>query len=277
MPISFDLGLGVNKPRILAEEGGGGSGSSNGDTGEVEIAGTDGRYRIRVYGDEGILLLEGLDGQFFLSFDGDSGALPITGTDGTAISGQEGDTGVLALAGTDGRYRIRPYGDVGALSLIGTDGSVQVSYSGDTGTLARNGTDGTSIIGGFGDAGSLTLVATDGTWEDDYIMIYDPVTVTVNASATTSSAFSIPGKIAWIEVPTTTNARTVTLQVTYDGGTNWISSGVTWTTSTSANTVVNSETLAKVAGATGPTLNNFRLSYDSSLTGNTSHTVRSRT
>lgn len=120
------------------------------------------------------------------------------------------------------------------------------------------------------------------TWEAIVIkpmenMIYPPVTVTITAGATTSTAFAIPGKIITIDAPITAAAKTVTLEVLGADGNNWISSGITWQTSTSLNTLVNSEALTKISGMTAPNSDRFRLSIDSSLGTDCTHFVRSRT
>ena len=271
----FTLGLGVDRPPGIAEEGGD-SGIRIGDSANLIVFGTDGRFFANYRGDSASLPIAGTDSTYRTRITGDNANLPITGTDGS-IGGQSGDTGTLVITGTDGSYRVRITGDTVNLALTGTDGRYRTGISGDTANLPITGTNGRTGVRIRGDTANISITGTDGDWEDDFVAVYDPVSVTVNASATTSSAFSIPGKICWITAPVTTSARTVTLQHTPDSGTTWNSTGITWTTSTSAQTEVNSETLSKIAGATGPSLNNFRLSYDSSLTGSTSHTVRSRT
>ena len=271
----FTLGLGVDRPPGIAEEGGD-SGIRIGDSANLLLVGTDGSFIATYRGDTANLPIAGTDGTYKTRISGDAANLSVTGTNGS-IGGQFGDAANLPIAGTDGTYRVKIAGDTANLPIAGTNGSYRTRVGGDTANLSISGTDGRSIVRVGGDTANLSISGTDGDWEDDFVAVYDPITVTVNASATTSSAFSIPGKIVWIEAPTTTSARDITLEITYDGGTNWISTDITWTTSTSANTVVNSESLAKIAGATGPGLNNFRLSYNSSLSGNTSHTVRSRT
>lgn len=91
-------------------------------------------------------------------------------------------------------------------------------------------------------------------------------TTTVEFTAlTTSAAFAIANRLALIVIPVISSAPTLTLQVSLDGGTTWVSTSVAVTASASSATAIEADSLAKVSGAFGLT-NAFRFSSSSSIT-----------
>jgi hypothetical protein len=87
-------------------------------------------------------------------------------------------------------------------------------------------------------------------------------------SSTTSSTFTIANRLAIIVCPIVTGAPTLTLQVTLDSGTTWVSTSVALTSSATVATVIEADLLAKLSGAFGLT-NAFRFSSSASITSAT--------
>lgn len=243
------------------------------DAGVIALVGRDATAQAAYLADFGSIALSGADAKSRIGGKADFGTITLSGFNGSAGGT---DYGVIALTGLDAKSKIGGKADFGAIALSGLDGRTKVGIASDSGAIALTGYDARAMVAIGADGGAIVTTGVDAEYEEDYVATYS-TNVTVNASSTTSSAFAIAGKIAWIDAPITANARTVTLQTLGADGSSWISTGISWTTSTSVNTAVNSETLAKIAGKCTPDANNFRLSYDSSLTGNTTHIVRSRT
>jgi hypothetical protein len=93
-------------------------------------------------------------------------------------------------------------------------------------------------------------------------------TTTTFTSSTTSSPFTIANRLAIIVCPIVTGAPTLTLQVTLDSGTTWVSTSVALTSSATVATVIEADLLAKLSGAFGLT-NAFRFSSSASITSAT--------
>lgn len=94
-----------------------------------------------------------------------------------------------------------------------------------------------------------------------------PKVVTVSiSSGTTSTAFSLPGKINFAHLSSTPGGvRTAKIQFTPDSGTTWVDTGISISTATGTPVVLDSNTLAAIAGLTGQK-NNLRLSLSVSDT-----------
>lgn len=229
------------------------------DFGIVELVGGDAKSRIDIKADRGPIGLSGADATVYsgISINADEGFISLNGDDAGFRTSIVSDSGFIEASGIDAVASIRAMADFGNINLVSEDSLVKISVIADCGEI-------------------LVIGADSEEWEEDYVANYVE-NVAITSGSQTSSAFSIAGKIIWIDVPITAIAKTCTLQSLAADGTTWISTGIAWTTSTSLNTIVNSETLAKVAGKTGIGLNNFRLSYDSSLAATTTHIIRSRT
>lgn len=243
------------------------------DTGIIIVAGNNATYPITYLADSGAIALAGSDATSKVKVFSDSGLINISGFD-VALTGA--DNGLINLSGSDATSKVGIGSDTATINLSGNDTTAKIGINSDTGTINLISYDATVKVSILADYGGINLSGNDAEWEEDFVANYVE-NVTINANAQNSSAFSIAGKIVWVDVPITTSARICTLQTLAADGSSWISTGISWTTSNTVNTSVNSETLAKISGKTGPSLNNFRLSYDSSLTGSTTHIITSRT
>lgn len=244
------------------------------DTGAITISGRDGSYPITYLADNGAIALIGRDATFKVSLLADNGLIQVSGFDAN-VSGA--DAGFIVTTGRDATAKVGIRADAGIVGVLGADATTKVGIRADGGSVILTGQDARTKVSVTADFGGITVSGNDTEWEEDFVAVYSPVNVLISANSQNSSAFSIPGKIIWIDVPVTVQNRTCTLQTLAADGNTWISTGISWNTSSSVNGLVNSETLAKISGKTGEGLNNFRLSYDSSLTGNSTHIVRSRT
>lgn len=244
------------------------------DCGVINVSGIDASYPITYLADNGAIALSSFDSTAKIAGTSDTGIINISGFD-VSISGA--DTGIINVSGYDATSKLGIGSDAGLINVSGNNATAKVGINSDTSSINLNAYDATVKVSITADCGTINVNGYDSEWEEDFVAVYDPVSVTINANTTNSSAFSIPGKIAWIDSPITVQSRTATLQTLAADGSSWISTGITWTTSTSVNVAVNSETLAKISGKTGAGLNNFRIVYDLSITNSSTHIVRSRT
>lgn len=243
------------------------------DNGAINVTGNNATYPITYLADNGAIALTGNNGTTKISVISDNGLINVSAFD-AVLTGA--DNGLINLSGNDATAKIGITSDTALINLVGNDATAKIGIASDNQSINLTGYDATVKVSISADYGGINLSGQDAEWEEDFVANYVE-NVTINANTQNSSAFSIAGKIAWVDVPVTTSARTCTLQTLAADGSTWISTGISWTTSNTVNTLVNSETLAKIAGKTGPSLNNFRLQYDSSLTGSTTHIIRSRT
>ena len=243
------------------------------DTGTILLSGNNATYPITYLADAGIIALTGQNSTAKIGVVSDNGLINISGFD-VSVSGA--DNGLVNITGNGATYKVGIRADTGTINTSGNNATAKIGITSDNQTINLIGYDATAKVSISADYGGINLSGDDAEWEEDFVANYVE-NITINANTQNSSAFSIAGKIAWVDVPITTSARTCTLQTLAADGSSWISTGITWTTSNTVNTLVNSEALAKISGKTGPSLNNFRLSYDASLTGSTTHIVRSRT
>lgn len=243
------------------------------DNGAINITGNNATYPITYLADNGAIALTAFDAKAKITAFSDNGLINISAFD-ASVSGA--DNGTINLLGNNATAKVGIRADTGVVNILGNNATAKISIISDNQIINLAGYDATVKVSISADYGGIDLSGEDAEWEEDFVANYVE-NVTINANTQNSSAFSIAGKMAWVDVPITTSARTCTLQTLAADGSTWISTGISWTTSNTVNTLVNSETLAKIAGKTGPSLNNFRLQYDSSLTGSTTHIVRSRT
>ncbi|MFB2832948.1 hypothetical protein [Floridanema evergladense] len=243
------------------------------DVGNINIGSFDAFYPITYLADIGNISIGSFDASTKIAGSSDVAIINVFAFDVSASS----DTGNININSYDATSKLGIGSDIGNINIGSYDATSKLGIGSDTGNTNVSSYDATVKISITADCGAINSSSYDADWEEDFVAVYSPVSVLIAANSQNSSAFSIPGKIVWIDVPTTVQSRTCTLQTLAADGSSWISTGITWSTSSSVNGLVNSETLAKVSGKTGEGLNNFRLSYDSSVTGNSTHIVRSRT